>query len=86
MVQHSFWHQRTQSSPTEPRCPICHNEVRFFLGENVIGWRCYLEHEVSNPVYLPLPPQPCPFPQLHSLQPWLHHRAGLRRGTAPCPR
>ncbi len=68
MVQHSFWHQRVGGfRSSEPRCPICMNEVRFHFEAGVFGWRCFVGHELANPVYVDLPPQTCPFPQLHSL-------------------
>lgn len=64
MVQHSFWHQRVVTNRSEPVCPTCRNPVQFVL--TPVMWRCHLGHEVHTPIYEVLPPQPCPFPALHT--------------------
>ncbi len=66
MVQHSFWHQRVVFHRSEPVCGICHNPVQFFMGDDVIGWRCHLGHPVLNPVYETLQTLQCPFTPLHN--------------------
>jgi hypothetical protein len=67
MINHSFWHQRSQYPNTMPVCPICMNQVQFNFGDNVLGWTCHLGHPVMSPVYAPVQFQACPYPTLHAL-------------------
>ena len=65
MINHSFWHQRVQYRNTVPVCPICMNPVQFLFDVGTLGWRCYLGHQVVNPVYEPMQELACPYPSLH---------------------
>jgi len=64
MVNHSFWHQRGQNSNYVLVCPICMNPVQFIL-DGVLGYHCYMGHQVVNPVYAPMQEIACPYPMLH---------------------
>lgn len=59
MVNHSLWHQRSQSN--RMACPACAGDMIWFA---VGGWCCPV-HPDERPEWKTGDEQPCPMPELH---------------------